>query len=337
MKDDKCFLIAEIGQAHDGSLGIAHSYIDALSDTGIDAIKFQTHIAQAESSIHEPFRINFSYEDKNRYEYWKRMEFSISEWKGLKEHCDEVGIEFISSPFSNMAVDLLEKIGVERYKISSGDINNFLLLNKIASTGKDVIISSGMSTYAELDSAVEIFTNNGNNVSLLQCTSKYPTSPEDVGLNVITEMQDRYGVKVGLSDHSGKIYPMIAATTLGAKILEFHVVFDRKMFGPDSIASINIDEVHQLAEAVRFTERSMNTIVDKKNGSEFGDLKLIFEKSLSINKSLSTGDIISFDDLESKKPSNKGIPSSEYKKVIGKKVNKDMECWSFLRWEDISE
>ena len=118
-------IIAEIAQAHDGSLGTAHAYIDALAATGVDAIKFQTHIAEAESSIHEPFRVKFSKQDATRMAYWKRMEFTIEQWHGIKAHCDEVGLEFISSPFSNAAVDLLERVGVQRYKIGSGEVSNF--------------------------------------------------------------------------------------------------------------------------------------------------------------------------------------------------------------------
>jgi N-acetylneuraminate synthase len=120
------FIIAEIGQAHNGSLGMAHAYIDALAKTGIDAIKFQTHIAEAESSIHEPFRVKFSKQDATRFDYWKRMEFTLEQWKDLKAHCDDVGLEFMSSPFSNVAVDVLETVGVKRYKIGSGEVNNFL-------------------------------------------------------------------------------------------------------------------------------------------------------------------------------------------------------------------
>jgi N,N'-diacetyllegionaminate synthase len=126
----RIFIIAEIGQAHDGSLGILHSFIDALKNTGIDAVKFQTHIAKAESSIYEPFRVEFSYEDKTRFDYWKRMEFSLDEWKEIKKHCDDVGLEFMSSPFSNLAVDYLEEIGIKKYKIGSGEVSNFLMLEK---------------------------------------------------------------------------------------------------------------------------------------------------------------------------------------------------------------
>ena len=119
-------LIAEIGQAHDGSLGIAHSYIDALANTGVSTIKFQMHIAEAESSIYEPFRVNFSYEDKTRYDYWKRMQFSIEQWSELKRHCEDKGLEFLVSPFSLAAVEILEKLDIKRYKIGSGEVNNNL-------------------------------------------------------------------------------------------------------------------------------------------------------------------------------------------------------------------
>ena len=147
------FIITEIAQAHDGSIELAHKYIDEVAKTGIDAIKFQTHIAEAESSEFEPFRVLFS-DDKTRFDYWKRMEFTLKEWKELKAHCDDVGVEFMSSPFSNAAVDLLEEVGVMRYKVGSGEVNNFVLLEKIAQTGKPIIISSGMSSFEELDATV---------------------------------------------------------------------------------------------------------------------------------------------------------------------------------------
>ena len=150
------FIITEIAQAHDGSIELAHKYIDEVAKTGIDAIKFQTHIAEAESSEFEPFRVLFS-DDKTRFDYWKRMEFTLKEWKELKAHCDDVGVEFMSSPFSNAAVDLLEEVGVMRYKVGSGEVNNFVLLEKIAQTGKPIIISSGMSSFEELDATVFFF------------------------------------------------------------------------------------------------------------------------------------------------------------------------------------
>ena len=127
-------IIEEIGQAHEGSLGIAHSYIDSMAEAGVSAIKFQTHIADAESSEFEPFRVKFSYEDKTRFEYWKRMEFSEDQWVGIKSHCDDAGIEFLSSPFSLAAIDMLERVGVKRYKVGSGEANNHLMLEYLAKT-----------------------------------------------------------------------------------------------------------------------------------------------------------------------------------------------------------
>jgi N-acetylneuraminate synthase len=329
------FIIAEIAQAHDGSLGTAHAYIDAVAKTGCNAIKFQTHIAKAESSSHEPFRVKFSKQDATRIEYWKRMEFTVEQWKEIKEHCDEVGLEFMSSPFSNAAIDLLEEVGVERYKVGSGEVNNFVLLEKIAQTQKPVIISSGMSSFAELDDTITFLKERNVDYSILQCTTAYPTQPKEYGLNVIPELKSRYKVPVGFSDHSSSIEACIAATTLGAEILEFHVVFDKEMFGPDAKASLTMQETTELVKAVKNIETALQNPVDKSDNSKFDSLKSIFEKSLAVNKSLKAGDIITFSDLETKKPKGFGILASEYEKVIGKKINKDLNQWDFLTDEDI--
>ena len=333
----KTFIIAEIGQAHEGSLGILHSYIDVLSDVGIDAIKFQTHIAEAESSEYEPFRVKFSYEDDTRYDYWQRMEFTLEQWKDIKKHCDEVGLEFISSPFSNMAVDWLEEIGVQKYKIGSGEVNNFLMLEKIAKTGKDIILSSGMSSFSELDETIRFLKQFDSKVSVLQCTTMYPTGAKDIGLNVINELKDRYNIAVGLSDHSSTIYPSLSAVSLGAEIIEFHAIFDKDMFGPDSKSSLSIQEIKQLVEGVRFIETSLNNKIDKTDNSKFKELKNIFEKSLAVNKDMKVGDIITFNDLEAKKPFGYGVSSKEYKEILGKKLTKNLNKWDFLNKEDIND
>ncbi|GGF08397.1 N-acetylneuraminate synthase family protein [Flavobacterium limi] len=336
-QNNSAFVIAEIGQAHEGSLGMVHSYIDALSTSGVDAIKFQMHIAEAESSLNEPFRIKFSYEDATRFDYWKRMSFTLEQWKEIKNHCDIVGLEFICSPFSNLAVDWLEEIGVQRYKIGSGEITNFLLLEKIAQTKKPVILSSGMSSFAELDMTVEFLKNRNVSFSILQCTTAYPTQPEQYGLNVITELQNRYQVTVGYSDHSAKIATAIAATALGAAILEFHVVFDRRQFGPDSNSSLTIDETRQLVESVRSISKAIQHPIDKNDISAFENLKNIFEKSLAVNKKLPAGHILTFDDLEAKKPKGYGIPAVDFEKVIGKKIKLEKEQWDFLNVADLYE
>lgn len=329
-------IIAEIGQAHEGSLGMALSYIDVLAEAGVNAVKFQVHIAEAESSIHEPFRIKFSEQDKTRFDYWKRMEFSLEQWKILKERCDNCGVEFLASPFSNAAVDLLEKLNVKRYKIGSGEVNNLLLLEKIALTGKPVIISSGMSSLEELDATVKFLKKKSIPYSILQCTTEYPTQPETFGLNVINQLKKRYGVKVGYSDHSARMETCIAAAALGAEIVEFHVVFSRKCFGPDSSSSLEVSEVQNLVSALKNIEKALKNPVDKFDNSKFSDIKKIFEKSLAVNKNLEKGHILTLDDLESKKPKDHGISASFFLEVIGKQINKDLDKWNFLNYSDLN-
>lgn len=335
MGNSGVYIIAEVGQAHDGSLGILHSYIDAAASTGVDAIKFQTHIAEAESSEHEPFRVNFSYEDKTRFDYWKRVSFTEDQWGEIKAHCDEKGLDFISSPFSIAAVELLERVGVSKYKIGSGEITNHLMLNKIASTGKPVILSSGMSSYDELSAAVSIFREAGAELSILQCTTKYPTAPSDIGLNVIRELRSRFNVPAGLSDHSGKIFSLLAAVSLGAEVLEAHIVFDKRMFGPDSSSSLSIEDFSSLVEGVRDIELMINNPIDKNNNAQFKGLKNIFEKSLAVNTDLKAGSVIKIEQLEAKKPAGMGVSASEYVSVIGKQLTRDIKQWEFLSSEDI--
>lgn len=330
------FTIAEIGQAHNGSIEKLHKYIDAVAKTGVDAIKFQTHIAHAESSIYEPFRVKFTDKYATRFDYWKAMEFSVEQWIEIGKHCQQVGLTFISSPFSNAAVDVLEQAGVEQYKIGSGEVSNFLLLKKVIDTGKPIIISSGMSAFNELDKTVDFLKKHNAHFSILQCTTSYPTTPKNYGLNIIDELRQRYNVPVGFSDHSAKTATGIAAVALGATILEFHVVFNRDEFGPDVTSSLTISETTQLIKSIKNISEALQHPVDKTDNSAFADLKQIFEKSLAVNKDLKAGHIITFNDLEAKKPKGYGIDASAYKSILGKKTNRNLKQWDFLNIEDIA-
>jgi N,N'-diacetyllegionaminate synthase len=325
-------IIAEIAQAHDGSLGILHSYIDALATTGVNAIKFQTHIADAESSIYEPFRIPFSYVDQTRFDYWKRMEFTMEQWIEIKKHCEDKNVEFISSPFSIASIDLLEKLGVKRYKVASGEVSNMLMLSKLKSIGKPVILSSGLSDFDDISASIDYLSQNIDDISILQCTTMYPTPAEKVGLNIIPQLIAKFGIKVGLSDHSGKIYPCLAAAAMGASIFEFHAVFDRRMFGPDSIASLEIDEIKMMVEGIEFINRTLAAPIIK--GEEIGHLKKIFGKSLVVNKDLVEGHLITESDLETKKPAGYGIDAKDFEQIIGKALNKNMSKYDFLNYKD---
>lgn len=330
-------IIAEIGQAHDGSLGMLYAYIDAVAKTGADAIKFQTHYAEAESSIYEPFRVKFSKQDDTRYDYWKRMEFTPQQWIDIGKYCKDVGLEFISSPFSNKAVDVLEHANVQIYKVGSGEVTNFLLLKKIVATKKPIIVSSGMSSYKELDETDAFLKSHNAKFSILQCTTSYPTQPKDYGFNVIGELKQRYEVPVGFSDHSGQVATGIAAVTLGAEIIEVHVVFNKKQFGPDVSSSLTLEELQQLVDGVKAIDIASKHPIDKTDNSKFKSLKNIFEKSLAVNKSLKKGHQLTFTDLEAKKPKGYGILASQFQDVIGKTLSKDLDAYDFLTDNDIDE
>ena len=240
----------------------------------------------------------------------------------------------MSSPFSNAAVDLLEQVGVKTYKIGSGEVSNFLLLEKIAQTGKPIILSSGMSSFEELDQSVAFLKSKSVEFSILQCTTSYPTKPEQYGLNVIQELKARYNVSVGFSDHSARIETSLAAVTLGADILEFHAVFSKNSFGPDVTSSLTIEEIKELVKAVRNIEKAQKNPIDKSDNSSFKELKSIFEKSLAINKDLKSRHVIKFSDLEAKKPANLGIKVSSFEDVLGKQITRDMKQWDFLNDSD---
>lgn len=332
MMKSKPFTIAEIGQAHEGSLGIAHSFIDALASTGVDAIKFQMHIADAESSSHEEFRLKFSYEDNTRFDYWKRMEFTLDQWKGLKNHCEEKGVEFLASPFSIRAIEVLEDLGVNKYKIGSGESSNFLLLDRISKTKKDVIISIGLINQDELEETISFLKKRNCTPALLQCTTAYPTKPEQWNLHRISLLKDKFNLPVGFSDHSGNIYACLAANTLGADILEFHVTFDKRMFGPDAKASLTIDQVSSLMKGVNEISFSLN---NPEENNEIKRLKGLFGKSLSLNKDLQAGNTIMINDLETTKPAGLGISPKEYESVIGRKLIVNKRKGDFINLKDL--
>ena len=246
------------------------------------------------------------------------MEFTEAQWQGLREHCDERAIGFISSAFSVEAVELLRRVGVAAWKISSGESLSFDLLRHLGQDGVPILISTGMSTYAEIEAAVEHCRAAGSEPVLLQCTSMYPTPPERLGLNVLDDLRTRYKCPVGLSDHSGTIYPGLAAVALGAVVLEVHMTFSRRMFGPDSPVSLEPSELRSLVEGVRFLERARGAPVNKDAvAAELTEVRNLFGKSLVSRRALAAGTVLSDDDLTAKKPGF-GIPASERAIVVGR-------------------
>ena len=335
LEHGRCFIIGEVGLAHDGSLGLAHAYIDEVARGGADAVKFQTHIAAAESTPAEPFRVKFSRQDATRYGYWKRMEFTEAQWQGLADHARDRGLVFLSSPFSREAVDLLARVGMSMWKIASGEVSNLPLLDAMIATGRPIVLSSGMSPVGEIDKAVERVKRAGLPLAVMQCTTAYPCPPERIGLNMVPFFRERYGCFVGLSDHSGTIYPGIAAATLGSEVLEVHVTMSRGMFGPDVPASVTIEELRHLVDGVRFVEKMRANPVDKDAiAGDMAPLRAIFTKSVVARTSLAAGTVLTGAHLAAKKPGT-GIPAERLGEVIGRTLRRDLPADAVIREEDL--
>lgn len=316
----RCLVIGEVAQSHDGSLGMAHAFIDAIARAGADVVKFQTHIAAAESTPAEPWRVKFSKQDASRYDYWKRMEFTPEGWQGLADHAAEKGLLFLSSPFSIEAVELLEKIGMPAWKVASGEVSNKTLLDRMLETGKPILLSTGMSGFEEIDDAVAYIRRENVEFAVMQCSTAYPCPPEKIGLNLIPQLRERYGCAVGLSDHSGTIYPGLAAVTLGIEVLELHVALSREMFGPDVPASITTGELSQLVEGVRLIERMRSHPVDKDAfAGETLPLRKLFTKSIVAGMDLPKGTVVEEKHLRLKKPGG-GLPGERVQDLVGKRL-----------------
>lgn len=335
LQTGRCLIIGEVGLAHDGSLGCAHAFIDEVARAGADAVKFQTHIAAAESTAAEPFRVAFSPRDATRYDYWKRLEFTEAQWQGLANHARDHGLIFLSSPFSREAVDMLTRVGMTMWKIGSGEVSNLPLLDVMIATGRPILLSSGMSDIAELDKAVERVRRAGVPLAVLQCTTAYPCSPERIGLNMISVFRERYGCFAGLSDHSGTIYPGIAAAAVGADVLELHVTMSRGMFGPDVPASVTTEELRLLVDGVRFVERMRAHPVDKDAAArDVAQLRDVFTKSLVAQGPLAAGTLLTEAHIGMKKPGT-GIPADRLSSVLGRRLRRSLEPDEQLRVDDL--
>lgn len=331
----RCLIIGEVALSHDGSLGLAHRFIDALADAGTDAVKFQTHIAAAESTPAEPFRVAFSRQDARRYDYWRRMEFTDEQWHGLAAHCRERGVLFISSPFSLQAVELLERVGQPIWKIASGETSNTQLLDRVLDTGAPVLLSTGMSAIDEIDAAVARVKGRGVPVGVFQCTTAYPCPPEKIGLNLLAEFRARYGCWTGLSDHSATIYPGLAGAALGMDMLELHVTLSREMFGPDVIASVTTGELRQLVDGIRFIERMRAHPVDKDAAAaETAPLRKLFTRSIVLAEALPVGTVLTREHLVIKKPGT-GLPPAQLDNVVGRRLVRPVVVDQLLAAEDL--
>jgi N,N'-diacetyllegionaminate synthase len=325
-------IIAEIGSVHDGSFGNAGKLMEAAAAGGADAVKFQTHIAEAETLKDAPMPPYFKGEP--RMDYFRRTGFSLAQWKALAAQARELGVTFLSSPFSLEAVDLLEEVGVGVYKIPSGEVSNLPLLRRVRETGKPIMLSSGMSGWDELDRAVAA-SRGGGPLLVMQCSSAYPCPPEQVGLNVLGEMTARYGLPVGFSDHTMGCAASFSAAALGAVVIEKHFTFSRLMYGSDARHSMEPGEFAEFCRGIKDIWRMLDHPVDKGDVAPYRDMKLIFEKSVVSARPLRAGAVLVREDLAFKKPGD-GIPAARAEELLGRRLLHDLPEDRQIAWADLS-
>jgi N-acetylneuraminate synthase len=325
-------VIAEVGSVHDGSFGNARRLIDVAAECKADVVKFQTHIASAETLRDAPMPSYFTGEP--RYEYFERTAFTLEQWEVLKAYCEGLQVEFLSSPFSVEAVEFLEKIGVRRYKVPSGEVTNLPYLEVVAQTGKPVLLSSGMSNWAELDAAVNTILRHHDRLTVLQCTSEYPCPPERVGLNVMTEMRARYKLPVGLSDHTLTTHAAYAAVVLGASVIEKHFTLSRHLYGSDAKHSLEPADFADLVQGVRAIEMILANPINKDDITRHKGMKETFEKSLVAVIDIPAGARLTREMIGIKKPGT-GIRAARLHEVLGKRTTRRISAERVLMPTDI--
>jgi len=316
------FIIAEAGVNHNGSIELAYKLIDAAYDAGANAVKFQTFKANniaIQNSKKAEYQIQKNNIIESQFDMLKKLELNADEHKKLFNYCTNKGITFLSSPFDHESIRLLDKLNVQIFKIPSGEINNLPYLRHIGSLGKEVILSTGMSSLKEIDEALNILINSGtakNNITILHANTMYPTPMEDVNLNAMQTIKNKFDVAVGYSDHTLGIEIDIAAAALGASVIEKHFTLDKKMDGPDHKASLEPNELKSMIGAIRNIEKAMGDGVKRLTRSEKPNIT-IARKSIVAKTDIKKGDIFSEKNLTTKRPGN-GLSPMNWDSVVGK-------------------
>lgn len=321
---NKVFVIAEAGVNHNGSLKCAEEMIYAAKKSGADAIKFQTYVT---SELVTKNAGKADYQKKNtsvnesQFEMLKKLEFSSEDFKYLKNVCDKIGIEFISAPFDLESVRVLLDIGVDTFKLPSGEVTNYPLLLELAKTKKTVIMSSGMCTLDEVKQSIEILKEHGTpELALLHCTTEYPAPYSEVNLNVINTLKEFFNIKVGYSDHTPGIVIPIAAVACGAEIIEKHFTLDKNMEGPDHKASLNPRELCEMVQAIRNVESAMGDGIKVPAESEKRNIS-IARKSIVAKRTINKGELFTEENLTTKRPGD-GISPMQWNMVLGQRAKR---------------
>ena len=328
------FIIAEIGQTHNGSIEKAFKFIDKVKMNGGDAVKFQLHIASEESTLDEPFRIiikNF----KSRYDYWKSVEFTNEEWFKISNYCKKKKIIFLSSVFSKKGIEILKKVKTSAWKVASGEFNSKYILDEMISSGLPILFSTGMMNFREIKQLHGKLEKKSANHGIFQCTSNYPVELKKTGLNVVSELRQKFNCQIGYSDHSGSISPSIMALTLKANLIEVHLKLNNNDKGPDASSSLDFKEFRKLCkirdEIFIISNNPVNKNIITK---DIHKMRKLFGKSVALKVDLKKGSIIKKENLTMKKPGF-GFKEDEMKNIVGRKVASFVSSKRILKSKDI--
>jgi N-acetylneuraminate synthase len=338
----KTFIIAEAGVNHNGSLEIARKLIDVSVKAGADAVKFQTFRAGrlvTATASKADYQIGNMGTDESQFEMLEKLEISSEMHRELFSYCNKKDIIFMSTPFDEESVDLLDNLGMQILKISSGEITNKPLIQHIASKKKPVFLSTGMSYLEEVEKAIGWIDGIWNKLdkrpqlTILHCVSNYPAETEDVNLNAIKTMETAFGLPVGFSDHTMGIEAAIAATAIGARVIEKHFTLDRNMKGPDHKASLEPGELEAMVKAIRNVENAMGDGIKKPTKSEIGIMNTV-RRSLVTARDIKSGERLSPNDILIKRPGT-GIPAEFKDNIVGMQLESDISVDSVIKWEDL--
>lgn len=330
-------IIVEIGNTHEGSLGIATSLIDMAVNAGIKTVKFQMHIPEAEGIPDEPFRVKFSHQDENRQDYWRRVNFSLDHWKFLSSYCQNLGVEFLCTPFSVEAAKVLYQNNmVKRWKVGSGNTVDWPLIDFLTQTNLPLIISTGLVSWDEILTLQKrlVAANAWSRTTLLHCVSKYPVKLEEIDLHLMEKLSE-LGCKVGYSDHSGNMQVSMYAISKGAEIIEIHMTPHRNFFGPDVSSSLLPEEISQLV-----SYSNLNRLLSDSNRSkdthfqEVSGLRKMFRKGVYWAEDIKEGEVVSVKHLKFLKPVDE-IDVVDYEILIGRKVSQDCKVNAPVKWNEI--
>lgn len=337
--EQPCFIIAEAGVNHNQKLDLALQLVDIAADSGADAVKFQTFTGDdlvTESGKMASYQLKNIGQEMSQREMLKSVALPADFYGPIIRRCEEKKILFMSTPHGGKkAVDFLESLGITAYKIGSGDLTNYILLDKVAKTGKPIILSSGMATMDEVKDAVNFVKSRGNNqIAIFHCTTNYPCPPEEVNLLAMKTMMEELDIPVGYSDHTQGIQTAIMAATLGMALYECHFTIDKTLPGPDHIASAEPDELKTRIEAIRKVPVIFGKAIKVPNQSETESMKDTVRKSIVITADLKAGHVITNDDLEAKRPGD-GISPTQYEELLGKRVKAELKSDQQITFNDV--